>query len=161
ATVLADVIKAHTAVNPLIKWPNDVLLNKKKAAGILTEMQAEQDQIQYIVIGIGFNVNHTKEDLPEDIEQTATSLHIETGKEWALTTFIQHFLEAFELEYEHFIQFGFDEVKTKWESYGFKIGERIKIANRQKERDAVFIGIADDGALLIKDETNKVSKIYS
>jgi BirA family biotin operon repressor/biotin-[acetyl-CoA-carboxylase] ligase len=161
ATVLADVIKAHTTLNPRIKWPNDILLNNKKAAGILTEMQAEQDQIQYIVIGIGFNMNQHKEDLSEDIESTATSLHIETGREWPLTAFIQQFLEAFEIAYERFIQNGFREVKTKWESYGFKIGEKIKITNQQQEREAIFFGIADDGALQIKDEANKVSKIYS
>src|SRR5690625_4504204 len=53
ATVLADVLSMHTDTKPMIKWPNDILLNEKKCAGILTELQAEQDQIQYIVIGIG------------------------------------------------------------------------------------------------------------
>src|SRR5690554_2579049 len=57
ATVLADVINEHIGIRPQIKWPNDILINNKKTAGILTEMQAEQDQIQYVVIGVGLNVN--------------------------------------------------------------------------------------------------------
>src|SRR5699024_7274523 len=58
ATVLADVLTENMRITPWIKWPNDILVNGKKVAGILTEMQAEQDTIQYIIIGIGLNVNH-------------------------------------------------------------------------------------------------------
>lgn len=161
ATVLADVIQSHTELKPLIKWPNDILLNNKKAAGILTEMQAEQDRIQYIVIGIGININHTEQDIPEDIENKATSLQIETGEEWSTQRFIQYFLEDFEIAYDRYLENGFSEVKTKWESYGFKIGEKIKITSLKEEREAIFNGIAEDGALLIKSKTGEVSKLYS
>lgn len=161
ATVLADVIQSHTELKPLIKWPNDILLNSKKAAGILTEMQAEQDRIQYIVIGIGFNINHTEQDIPQDIENKATSLQIETGEEWSTQRFIQYFLEEFEIAYDRYLENGFSEVKTKWESYGFKIGEKIKITSLKEEKEAIFNGIAEDGALLIKNETGEVSKLYS
>ncbi|WP_369813137.1 biotin--[acetyl-CoA-carboxylase] ligase [Virgibacillus halodenitrificans] len=74
ATVLAEVVQKNTTVTPMIKWPNDILINKKKTAGILTEMQAEQDQIQYVIIGIGMNINQTKEDIPIEIQSKATSL---------------------------------------------------------------------------------------
>lgn len=161
ATVLADVIQSHTELKPLIKWPNDILLNSKKAAGILTEMQAEQDRIQYIVIGIGININHTEQDIPQDIENKATSLQIETGEEWSTQRFIQYFLEEFEIAYDRYLENGFSEVKTKWESYGFKIGEKIKITSLKEEREAIFNGIAEDGALLIKSKTGEVSKLYS
>jgi len=161
ATVLADVIKNHTELEPLIKWPNDILLNNHKTAGILTEMQSEQDMIQYIVIGIGFNINHVKADLPDDIEKKATSLKIETGKDWPINDFIQYFLEAFEVAFERYISNGFPEVKKKWESYGFKIGEKIKIATPKKVDEATFHGIADDGALLIRNSSGDVTKIYS
>lgn len=161
ATVLADVIKEHTDLHPLIKWPNDILINNHKVAGILTEMQAEQDLIQYIVIGIGFNINHEKDDLSEDIERKATSLKIESGKSFSVNTFIQHFLEAFEAAFDDYIIHGFPEVKKKWESYGFKMGERIPIATPNEEKVAIFQGIADDGALLILDESGKETKLYS
>lgn len=161
ATVVADVIQELTKLKPLIKWPNDILLNKKKAVGILTEMQAEQDQIQYVVIGIGLNINHSQEDLSKDLQERATSLYIQTGKEWEINKFIQHFLETFEVAYDHYINNGFPEIKAKWESYGFKIGEKIKISNLHDERQVIFHGIAEDGALLIKEQTGEISKLYS
>lgn len=161
ATVMADVIQEHTALQPLIKWPNDILLNKKKAVGILTEMQAEQDRIQYVVIGIGLNMNHLRKDLSEDIQDQATSLHIETGKEWDINKFVQHFLTAFESAYDQYINEGFSVTKAKWESYGFRIGEKIKISNLRDEREAIFHGIAEDGALLIQEQTGEISKLYS
>lgn len=161
ATVLADVIKKEANISPLIKWPNDILINNKKVAGILTEMQAEQDQIQYIVIGIGLNMNHLIEDIPEELHSIATSLKLETKIEGSIQTFIQSFLETFEPAYEAFIENGFKEVKKKWESYGFKIGEEIKIRNQNTEKRAIFNGIAEDGALLIKDDANQISKVYS
>src|SRR5699024_869560 len=104
ATVLADVLKNYTNLKPKIKWPNDILINGKKVAGILTEMQAEQDQILYVVIGIGLNVNQEKNDFPEDIDKKATSIHIETEREWNIHTLIQSILETFEKAYEAYIE---------------------------------------------------------
>lgn len=62
----------------MIKWPNDIVINGKKICGILTEMSAEMDSINHIVIGIGINVNNP--EFPEDIRQVATSALLETGK---------------------------------------------------------------------------------
>src|SRR5690625_4592924 len=104
ATNLAEVIHEHTRIRPQIKWPNDILINGKKIAGILTEMQAEQDQIQYVIIGIGINVNHQSDDLPEEIEARATSLRMETNRDWNITQLIQHILLTFEERYETYIE---------------------------------------------------------
>lgn len=161
ATVLADVIYEQMEVRPQIKWPNDILIDGKKMAGILTELQAEQDQIQYVIIGIGMNINQTKTDLPKEIQQKATSLRIETGTEWDLTQFTQQLLETFERNYTSYKENGFSEVKHKWESYGFKIGQPISIQTMNRQWKATFSGIADDGALLIKNDDGSVEKLYS
>lgn len=160
ATVLADVLTENTDTSPEIKWPNDVLLYRKKTAGILTEMQAEQDTIQYIVVGIGMNVNHARGDLPVDIQQKATSLAIETKRDWNTRDLVQSILKRFETAYDNYIQSGFSEVKKKWEEYGFRVGETIQIKTSRESYQAAFKGIADDGALLIETgEGNQ--KIYS
>ncbi|MEC5422485.1 biotin--[acetyl-CoA-carboxylase] ligase [Virgibacillus sp. C22-A2] len=161
ATVLADVLNTHAGLRPLIKWPNDILLNGKKTAGILTEMQAEQDQIQYVVIGIGLNVNHEKADLPEDIRSKATSLKIETNNTLAIKEIIQSILLTFEDTYDTYIQGGFPKIKKKWEGYGFKVGEEIAIKTLRKRWKATFIGIAEDGALVTKAEDEEPKKLYS
>lgn len=161
ATVLAEVINDYIGIQPQIKWPNDILINGKKTAGILTEMQAEQDQIQYVVIGLGLNVNQLEQDLPNTIGYKATSLQIETSKQWNLRKIIQNFLTTFEKHYTSYIAEGFGKIKSKWENYGYKIGEPIWIITPQGSNQVIFLGIAEDGALLIKDKQDEVKSIYS
>lgn len=161
ATVIADVIQRLTELKPQIKWPNDILINRKKIAGILTEMQAEQDQILYVVIGIGLNVLHTKEDFPDDILHKATSLKIETREKWNIKQFIQEILETFEKKYETFINQGFPTVKKEWEFYGFRLHEQIKIKTRKASWHGRFLGISEDGALIVKHQDGRISKVYS
>ena len=80
ATAITKAIEDVTGVKVGIKWPNDVLYEGKKLVGILTEMNAEMDCINYIIIGMGINVNIDKEEMPEEIQNIATSLSQITGK---------------------------------------------------------------------------------
>lgn len=161
ATVLADVIDNNMSLRPQIKWPNDILINSKKISGILTEMQAEQDQILYVIIGIGINVNQDITDFPDSLRDIVTSLKIETEEHWELVSFIQALLKTFEEKYNQFMQDGFDSVKINWENYGFKINEQLEITTGKETWQGLFLGIAEDGALLIERELGKVEKIYS
>lgn len=161
ATVLADVIDRLTEVRPQIKWPNDILINDKKMAGILTEMQAEQDQVLYVIIGIGININHTKDDFSDELLTKATSLRIETEKKWDMLPIIQEILETFENKYSNFLEQGFDPVKQDWENYGFRLKERLHIKSGNKEWEGIFLGIAEDGALLARKEDGTIEKVYS
>ncbi|WP_085508673.1 biotin--[acetyl-CoA-carboxylase] ligase [Thalassobacillus devorans] len=161
AVVLAEVFASVTKLTPQIKWPNDILINHKKIAGILTEMQAEQDQIQYIVLGIGINVNHDQQSIPEDIRHKATSLKIESQKSWEINWLIQLILETFENTYEQFLDKGFQAVKEKWGKYGYKIGEEVTISTMRKTWPATLVGIESDGALLTRTNDGKQEKLYS
>ncbi|WP_085992049.1 biotin--[acetyl-CoA-carboxylase] ligase [Oceanobacillus senegalensis] len=161
ATVLAEVLESYTNIKPQIKWPNDILVNKRKVAGILTEMQAEQDRIWYVIIGVGLNVNHNEKELSEVIKREATSLKLETNKEWALKEIIQEFLHTFEKSYEYYLENGFSNIKRKWEHYGFKIGQEISIKTFNEEWNAPFLGISEDGALVTKTIDGNTTKLYS
>lgn len=161
ATVLADTIRSHTNVKPHIKWPNDILIGNHKVAGILTEMQAEQDQIQYVIIGIGININQDTLDLPDDKAYGATSLKRETNKEWHITKIVQSILEKFEKRFTAYIEYGFPNVKSEWESYGYKIGEKIWIKTMKERWQGIFLGIAEDGALRVETDTGDIRKLYS
>jgi len=161
AVVLANVINKKVHPNVSIKWPNDILMNGKKAAGILTEMQAEQDQIQYIVVGIGLNINQTIQDFPEDVLKKATSLKIETGKDVSINKLVKEFLTQFETAYEEYLKEGFSSVKARWESFGFRIGEMISIQTPKTRKRATFFGIGEDGELLIQSEDGQIEKLYS
>jgi len=161
ATVLADVIYKSTNIKPQIKWPNDLLINGKKVAGILTEMQAEQDQIQYVVIGIGINTLYELHDLPKDLRNKMTSIKLSTDTVLDSNKFLQALFTIFESTYSEYIDKGFSEIKLKWESYGFKVGKPISIKTLKRSWTAIFHGIATDGALLVKNSDGTIEKLYS
>ncbi len=161
ATVIANLIEELTGIRPHIKWPNDILVNDKKIAGILTEMQAEQDKVNYVIIGIGLNVNQLSTDFDHASSYPITSLRMETNETWSLIKIIQQMLQIFESKFDHFMTNGFQEVKKEWEHYGFKMNEQIQIKSGQNNRYGTFLGIAEDGALLIKNEEETIEKIYS
>ncbi|HLR22346.1 MAG TPA: biotin--[acetyl-CoA-carboxylase] ligase [Pseudogracilibacillus sp.] len=161
ATVVAEVLQQHTGSTVQIKWPNDILINGQKMTGILTEMQAEQDQVQYVIIGVGININHTAKDLPDLSEYQATSLYMATQQKWDIIPIIQQILRTFEEKYAMFLKDGFNPVKQSWESYGFRMNETLQITSGKETFNAVFLGIAEDGALLAKRLNGNIESIYS
>jgi BirA family transcriptional regulator, biotin operon repressor / biotin---[acetyl-CoA-carboxylase] ligase len=101
---LAAGLAVHAAIQsrdpglPLdLKWPNDVLIDEKKVCGILTEMNAEATRVHHLVVGIGINVNHT--EFPEELEAEATSLRLETGREWSRVEMCASLLKSLDREY--------------------------------------------------------------
>lgn len=85
-----------------IKWPNDVVVSRKKVSGILTEMELEGDRIREVIIGIGINVN--LKEIPDDLQDKATSLCLETGKVYNRTILLGEILRQFEYNYELFVK---------------------------------------------------------
>lgn len=150
AIALIRTIKQKTTLQPQIKWPNDVLINGKKLAGILTEMQAEQDRIHYMVIGVGININHRPDEFSEEIKDKVTSLLIETGDRFKRRHFIQDFLKNFEALYEAFLKEGFTAFKEEWEQHAFRLGEELTYKKNKQTFSGTFIGIHEDGALVVE-----------
>ena len=93
---VCSAIEQITGAAPDLRWPNDVLLNKKKVCGILTEMNAEATRLRYVVVGFGLNVNHTR--FPADLP-AATSLHKETGHAWSRVELAAALLKSLDREY--------------------------------------------------------------
>src|SRR5699024_5708823 len=95
-----------------------------------------------------------------DIQQKATSLAIETNQFWNTKDLVQAILQRFEVAYKHYMQYGFSDIRQKWESYGFRIGETIQVKTAREVYHALFMGIGDDGALLVKTH-NGNQRLYS
>lgn len=161
AVALAQTLEKTNRVKPYIKWPNDLLLSNKKFAGILTELQGDADGVAAVIIGIGINCNHTTDDIPQDLQEIATSLRIESGDEWNRQELLQTFLVTFEKLYEKYISFGFLPIKVLWESYNNTLGKHIKASTTLETLVGKAIGLEDDGALLLEDDTGKIHRIYS
>ena len=102
AIAVAEGIRQVTGLDTGIKWPNDIVRNGKKICGILTEMSTEIDYINHVVIGVGINVN--QETFPQDIQNTATSLKLELGRNVKRSELIAAIMEQFEKCYETFLQ---------------------------------------------------------
>jgi BirA family biotin operon repressor/biotin-[acetyl-CoA-carboxylase] ligase len=100
--VHAAIRAIDSRVHPDLKWPNDVLLDGKKFCGILTEMNAEATRVRHVVVGIGVNVNQQK--FPEDLREAATSLRIESGKEWSRVELLGALLKSLDREYRDLLE---------------------------------------------------------
>lgn len=161
AVAVVQAIEKTTGLQPQIKWPNDILMNRKKVTGILTELQAESDRIHSVIIGIGMNVNQQKEDFPEELQETATSLLLEGGHKVSRASVIQAVLVRLEALYEQFLEEGFLPIKKLWESYAISLGQEIKATTVKETIIGKAIGITDEGVLLLEDHSGKVHSIYS
>ena len=161
AVAVAQAIEHTTDLKPQIKWPNDILINRKKVTGILTELQAESDRIHSVIIGIGMNVNQQKNDFPEELQEIATSLLIEGGVKISRARVIQEVLVRIETLYEQFLVEGFLPIKQLWESYAISLGQEIKATTVNSTIIGKAIGITDEGVLLLEDHSGKIHSIYS
>jgi len=139
----------------VIKWPNDVLVNGKKICGILTEMSAETDIVNFIILGIGVNVNN---EVPLD---TATTMRAELGKDVDRAGFTQSLLEVLEEDYLTFKAEGFTPILWSWRRYSDTLGREVEVTYQ----DEVVTGLAQDvddaGSLLVKTADGSVRKIVS
>ncbi len=139
-----------------IKWPNDVVINGRKINGTLTEMSTEFDYINYVVVGIGINVN--VKSFPDELKDLATSLYIETGKTYKRAAIMADVLEAFEAYYEIFLKTeDLSGIMEEYNSMLINIGKEVRVISPVKEYMAVSKGINKNGELLIikdgKEET--------
>ena len=161
AVAVAQAIEDTTELQPQIKWPNDILINKKKVTGILTEMQAESDSVHSVIIGIGMNVNQQKADFPEELQEKASSLFLEAGETISRAWVIQRLLFRLESLYEQFLEEGFEPIKKLWEAYAVSLGQVIKATTMNEEIVGFARGITDSGVLLLEDRAGTVHSIYS
>lgn len=160
AVALAQVLKEY-AKEVGIKWPNDLLIHGKKVAGILTELNAEPDRINYVVIGIGLNVNQEAEHFPEELGNVATSLRLETGTVISRNKLIIELIHRWEKVYSLYLEHGFAPIRTLWESYAVSLGREIIARTLQGDIKGYAEGITADGVLLLRDEQGVVHQIYS
>jgi len=101
---VGEAVEQTTGLRPDLRWPNDVLLNRRKFCGILTEMNAEPTRVRYVVIGIGINVNH--ESFAGELEGIATSMRLESGREWSRVELAAALLKSLDSEYRKLIEGG-------------------------------------------------------
>jgi BirA family biotin operon repressor/biotin-[acetyl-CoA-carboxylase] ligase len=124
ATATAEAIEAHTGLSAQIKWPNDVMLNRRKVAGILAEMRGDA-----VVLGIGINVNQTREQLPADARIAAGSLRSLMGHEYDREPVLASLLERLDHRYQAWRNGGLDAVFGEIGSRNFLFARTIRVGD--------------------------------
>ena len=151
AAVIAEYLRADYQLPVQIKWPNDLLLGSKKVAGILTEIKGEPDRIDYLVVGIGLNVNQAAADFPPALKNSATSLFIESGHRFDRSDLFVNLHRELLKAYRIFEDQGFKPFHRNWEKHNITLGHQVTV----KWAGGTLTGVADrltaEGKLVVID----------
>lgn len=160
AYAVANALWEQTGLGVQIKWPNDLVINGKKICGILTEMSAEIDYINYVVIGVGINTNVT--EFPQELQKTASSLQIELGKSMKRSTLIASVMKRFEEAYEQFLQTeDLSGMQNEYNQLLVNCGKEVRILEPGGDWQAMALGINAEGELLVKKEDGSEVAVYA
>jgi BirA family biotin operon repressor/biotin-[acetyl-CoA-carboxylase] ligase len=142
-----------------IKWPNDVVLSRKKVCGILTEMKLDRDKIREVVVGIGINVN--LKEIQEELKESATSLYLESGRTYDRSEIIGRIMENFEINYERFLKTkDFSLMKEDYHKLLANFNQPVRVLSREPF-EGTALGINDQGELLVQKEDGTVTAVNS
>ena len=151
-------VKKVSGLEAGIKWPNDVYVNGKKLCGILTEMSAQIEKVDYVIVGIGINAN--TEYFPEELENIACSLYTEACVKFDRNLIIKTLLEEFENIYDKFNMYGFSAIRSEYEKECINIGRRVNVISKDGF-EGTAIGVNSDGELIVRKDTGEEITVFS
>jgi BirA family biotin operon repressor/biotin-[acetyl-CoA-carboxylase] ligase len=147
AVAVAEAIEHETGLSVECKWPNDLLIGGKKSAGILLEGSLKEEGLDYVVLGIGVNVNQTS--FPDDISSRATSLKLQAGKEIDRIHLLREILRTLEIHYSAIIKKGFHNILPLWLTRTTMINREISVTQDGTVISGVVKGLSPEGALIL------------
>jgi BirA family biotin operon repressor/biotin-[acetyl-CoA-carboxylase] ligase len=146
---ICDALR-QAGVEAGIKWPNDLLASGKKIAGILTELAAEPDRVDWVVLGAGVNVNTRREDFPEEVRGEATSVLLERGQPAPRVLFAAACFTALESWLDRHAEEGFEVIREAWRERTVTLGREVSVKVDGRELVGVAEDIDEAGALLVR-----------
>ena len=153
SVAVAQAIKEITGLNPNIKWPNDIMLSKKKVCGVLTELDAEMDNINYSIIGIGINVNN---EIEENLQDIAISLNSIIGTQISRVKFLQSIFKHLDENYVKLISKNYRSIRELWFSFANIIGKKIQVEGEKEDISGVVIDVDQSGCLILDTDKGQV-----
>ena len=148
AVAVAEALERVALVKAELKWPNDIMLNRKKACGILLESSFDSDKLKHVVLGIGLNVNQT--GFSSDISDKATSLFLFTGKKFDRDEILSAILKSFSSIYEVLRARDFYSVMKRWRDRSRIFGGRIKLSLAGNTFEGICQDVTDEGEIVIQ-----------
>lgn len=157
---VARTIEAESSLRPTVKWPNDVLLHGCKVAGLLNEMNAETERINYVILGIGVNLNMAQEQFPADLRYPATSLRLAGGQPIDRIRFCRRLLEEIDRLYRHYPA-NAEAILAGWRGYFDMAGKEVEAATPDRTIRGIATGLDADGALLLRRSDGAIERILA
>lgn len=152
AVVLTRTLRRMFAIEAMVKWPNDILVDDGKIAGMLTEMEAEADMVHFVNIGLGINVNND----PEPIEPAASSLKRILGRKISRKRLLSEFLD----EFENYMQCGaLDDVISEWKRFARTLNRHVRIVTDREIFEGLAVDIDASGALVLELADGSIQKV--
>lgn len=159
ALAAADAVENMTQLRAQVKWPNDIVLHNKKIGGVLSEAQNGAENpisstrfVEFVVIGIGLNVNFGAGDLPRDAKIPASSLRLESGDLQSCDALFQNLMFALQSRYETYERDGFELLRREFERKDILQNRAVRVETERETYRGRAISIADDGVLVVQTE---------
>jgi len=165
-TFLSAVATAEALIDTFelpvrVKWPNDLLVNGRKIAGMLNEMSAESEQVHFVLLGIGVNLNMQASQFPEDLRYPATSVLLERGAVVPRMAFVRTLLEKIDKFYREYREEGFRVIRRRWEGLSDLLDQAVRVDLNPGTREGVVVGLDEDGALRLQLENGQIERILA
>jgi len=156
-----DAVLEQTGMSADVRWPNDLLLNRKKFCGILTEMHAEPDRVRFVIVGIGMNVNQAR--MPEELAAMATSLRMETGRQHSRLDLTVKLLHQLDRYYNELMREGAAPLLKRFaEVSSYAQGKRVSITTPTETFTGVTAGLEPNGLLrVVRDAGGSAEVVIS
>jgi BirA family biotin operon repressor/biotin-[acetyl-CoA-carboxylase] ligase len=161
AVATAGAIHKFSGLQPMIKWPNDILLKNRKVAGLLNEIHSEMDRIHFVVLGIGVNLNMDEKMFSKEIRSLATSLKREMGQSVSRKAFLQTLLEELEIWYETFLKEGAPPILQAWRDKAQIHGRPVKVTSFGEILSGTAIDVDNDGALILETKAGERKRVVA
>lgn len=150
AVAVADSLEKSTGLKVECKWPNDLLINGRKVAGILIEGSVKQNVVEYVVVGIGINVNQTI--FPTGLDSKATSLKLQASRTINREELFKTVLQSLEKTYLQASPSGFRSILPEWISHTTMINKQISVSLQGSVISGVVKGVSPEGGLILQTE---------
>lgn len=162
AVAVANAIEAVSGVRPGVKWVNDLILNGKKICGIMTEMAVKEDsnKVDYIIIGIGINVNGKREEFPEELREIASSIEAETGIAVSRAQLVAEIIRELDLLSENW-QIETQKYLEQYRADCITVGKEVRVLSPDGERAATALSVEGDFSLLVRYDVGTIERVYS
>ena len=161
AVALVETAGSFLPRHPSIKWPNDILVDGKKLAGILTEAACDTGRVEYVILGIGLNLNYRADAMPEELRHRATSMADLIGRNVSRESVLVRLIQDLDRCYGELEESGFEALRPRWEAHFALRGQRVQVEVGGQTVIGLAQGIDREGALIVEDEQGQRRSIVA